>query len=106
MKHQLKVLADNQPAVMERLLQVTRYRGFNVTALNMQQVKTNQQLEFSLVLDSERPIKLLLSQLNKLVDVTKVYLTDTVVKSKTKKIFESNMQSSLVTAHESKIASA
>ena len=33
--HTLEVTADNQPTALERLLQVTRYRGFLVTDLSV-----------------------------------------------------------------------
>jgi len=67
----LKISANNQPTVMERLMQVTRYRGFAVSELAMQQI-SQTQLQVTLSVESNHPIENLSRQLMKLVDVVDI----------------------------------
>lgn len=64
----LKISLNNQPTVMERLMQVTRYRGFAINELAMQQT-SQTQLQVTLSVNSKHPIENLSRQLMKLVDV-------------------------------------
>ncbi|MCF6264893.1 MAG: acetolactate synthase 2 small subunit [Xanthomonadales bacterium] len=67
----LEIHANNQPTVMERLLQVTRYRGFVINKLEMQQLGQTQ-LQVTMSVNSDRPIENLSRQLMKLFDVVDV----------------------------------
>ncbi len=69
--YQLSISAQNQPAVLERILQVTRYRGFTVTHFAMTP-DGDEKLAITLGVQSEHAIELLQHQLNKLVNVLQV----------------------------------
>lgn len=73
-KHTLQITADNQPTVMEKLLQVTRYRGFTVTAMNMLPDEDRHQLDIELSVQSDHPIGQLQAQLHKLIDIIQVQI--------------------------------
>ncbi len=75
-KTTLEIYANNQPTVMERLMQVSRYRGFSISQLQMQQI-SQTQLQISLSVSSVQPIENLSRQLLKIVDV----VTVSIVKS-------------------------
>jgi acetolactate synthase II small subunit len=70
----LTIMANNQPTVMERLLQVTRYRGFSISALSM---RTEGAVDLKIVIsvNSENPIENLSRQLLKLVDVVDISIS-------------------------------
>ncbi|NMM40381.1 acetolactate synthase 2 small subunit [Pseudoalteromonas arctica] len=72
MKHSLTVALKNQSVAVERFLRVVRHRGFNLThfQLNMD----DGQYHVAMTVDSDKPIHLLTTQLNKLVDVKQVTL--------------------------------
>lgn len=70
--HTLRITAANQPTVMERMLQITRYRGFVVTGMTMYQVKQNSLLTIELSVQSTNSITHLQSQLYKLIDITDI----------------------------------
>ncbi|XOV80197.1 MAG: acetolactate synthase 2 small subunit [Aestuariibacter sp.] len=71
MQYQIELQLNNQPAALERVLQVTRYRQFNVETLQMQQLATDK-LAISLQVTGQQSINLLTSQLNKLYDLTQM----------------------------------
>lgn len=72
MNHILTIHTKNQTVVIERLLQVTRYRGFQLAGLEMKPSHAGLLVTLSIV--SEKPIHLLTSQLKKLVDVQQLEL--------------------------------
>jgi acetolactate synthase II small subunit len=80
--HRLEITADNQPTVLERVLQVTRYRGFQVVDFNATINPENNLLEIRLsIVDPKETVALpeagahrLYHQLNKLFDVKHVNL--------------------------------
>ncbi|MCC5853404.1 MAG: acetolactate synthase 2 small subunit [Alkalimonas sp.] len=74
MNHVLTIQTRNQTVVLERLLQVTRYRGFQLTGLEMKPQGSQPGLLVTLSIVSDKPIHLLTSQLNKLVDVEQMEL--------------------------------
>lgn len=85
--HKLKVVANNQPTALERLLQVTRYRGFIVTNLLVSSTQQDSTLEIEMsvnqpsvdpVLD-QNGIERLYNQLNKLFDIKHVNLVESSV---------------------------
>jgi len=78
--HTLEITAENQPTVLERVLQVTRYRGFSVTAFSVLPDITGTMLEMTLTVNQtnqsschdENDIRKLCNQLNKLFDIQQV----------------------------------
>lgn len=64
------------PEVVERILRVTRHRGFEICSLNMLVVNKLKYKEVALFLtvSSNRAIHLLYAQLNKLVDINYIEL--------------------------------
>ncbi|MCE9680267.1 acetolactate synthase 2 small subunit [Shewanella sp. AS1] len=71
MIYNLALTLTSQPEVVERVLRVTRHRGFKVTHLDMQ-LGTNGTTHLDMVVDSERALELLSHQLTKLIDVTEL----------------------------------
>ncbi|GAB3025553.1 acetolactate synthase 2 small subunit [Bowmanella dokdonensis] len=67
MNYQIDLLLADQPAVLERVLQTTRYRGFRINQLNMQ--PTASQLKVSMQVYGKQPINILTTQLHKLYDL-------------------------------------
>ncbi|ALU43345.1 MULTISPECIES: acetolactate synthase 2 small subunit [Pseudoalteromonas] len=72
MKHQLTVAVNNQAIAVERFLRVARHRGFRLTQLELQ--GHEELFHVKMTVDSDKPIYLLTSQLNKLVEVQSVDL--------------------------------
>ncbi|AOT06634.1 acetolactate synthase 2 small subunit [Pseudoalteromonas luteoviolacea] len=72
MKHQLTVAVKNQSVAVERFLRVARHRGFRLMQLQLE--GQDELFHVKMTVDSDRPIYLLTSQLNKLVDVQSVDL--------------------------------
>jgi acetolactate synthase II small subunit len=71
-EHTLRITAHDQPTVLERLLQVTRYRGFTVTGMTMFPNKEENMLAVELSVRSDQTIDRLKLQLDKLIDVTDI----------------------------------
>ncbi|GHE88789.1 acetolactate synthase 2 small subunit [Thalassotalea profundi] len=70
--YQLIILADDKQVVLERILQVTRYRGFLINGINAK-VNTGTHIgTIELMVSSDRPIELLVDQINKLIDIKEV----------------------------------
>lgn len=70
--YQLNIKVDDKQVVLERILQVARYRGFLISGINAQ-VNTGTQIgTIELMVRSERPISLLTDQINKLIDIKEV----------------------------------
>ena len=70
--HTLSILAYDNPTILERILQVTRYRGFAVTGLSAYSQVEGQLVAIELLVRSVREVHLLTSQLNKLIDVSEI----------------------------------
>jgi acetolactate synthase II small subunit len=76
--YQLTIKADDKQVVLERILQVTRYRGFLISGINAQ-VNTGTNIgTIELLVRSERPIELLVDQINKLIDIKEVKVDNSV----------------------------
>ncbi|MCG9756990.1 acetolactate synthase 2 small subunit [Shewanella insulae] len=69
MIYNLALTLVQQPEVVERVLRVTRHRGFKVTEMDMH-LGDNGTTRLRMVVESERALELLSHQLNKLIDVT------------------------------------
>lgn len=78
----LQINAQNQPTVLERLLQVTRYRGFSVVDLSVKPSLKNKILDIKLTVQNaqkdepmlENSYQRLSSQLGKLFDINQITL--------------------------------
>ena len=68
-QHQVNITAFNKPEALERILRVTRHRGFMVKQLTMVENESSDILSLEFTVASQRPITLLYSQLEKLWDV-------------------------------------
>jgi len=85
LQHTLEITAVNQPAILERLLQVTRYRGFLVDGFTVHPVQNDSFLDIKLTVHDdeatvsvkENNIRKLFNQLNKLFDVNHIDLKQT-----------------------------
>ena len=77
-QYQLTIKADDKQVVLERILQVTRYSGFLINGINAE-VNTGTNIgTIVLMVKSERPIGLLVDQINKLIDIKEVKVDNTV----------------------------
>ncbi|MCJ8321646.1 MAG: acetolactate synthase 2 small subunit [Colwellia sp.] len=74
-RYQLAIQVDDKQVVLERILQVTRYRGFLIDGINAK-VNTGTHIGYiELFVRSDRPIELLVDQINKLIDIKDVKVT-------------------------------
>ncbi|MCW8875765.1 MAG: acetolactate synthase 2 small subunit [Kangiellaceae bacterium] len=78
-QHLLKIKANNEPATMEQLLRVVRFRGFKVDKISMNILPQEQVMDIQVSVKSKRPIHLLENQLKKLVDVNQVFIEHATV---------------------------
>ncbi|ACS87529.1 acetolactate synthase 2 small subunit [Musicola paradisiaca] len=67
--HQLSIQARFRPEVLERVLRITRHRGFQICAMNMTQETSSDQIQIEMTVASHRPVDLLSTQLSKLLDI-------------------------------------
>lgn len=75
--YNLTITASAQPTVLERLLQVTRYRGFTVTGMTMFPQADADQLKIEISVKSDNSIAHLQQQLYKLIDINDIQLAAT-----------------------------
>ena len=76
-QHTLKITAQQQPTVLEKLLQATRYRGFEVKGMTMFPNVDNTLLDIELSVSSDKTIDKLTVQLHKLYDVNTITVAST-----------------------------
>lgn len=69
-------MTDDKQVVLERILQVTRYRGFLIDGITASVNNANNIATIELLVSSDRPITLLVDQINKLVDIKSVKVDD------------------------------
>ncbi|PKI15883.1 acetolactate synthase 2 small subunit [Colwellia sp. 12G3] len=81
-KYQLIIMADDKQVVLERILQVTRYRGFLINGMNAEVNTGNNIATITMSVSSERPITLLIDQINKLIDIKSVKVDNSVAQIK------------------------
>lgn len=62
----LHIQARSNPAMLEKILQTTRVRGFSIRSLEVKQHEAERLLKVHLTVESERPQERLVTQLNKL----------------------------------------
>jgi len=77
-KYQLIIMTDDKQVVLERILQVTRYRGFLINGMNAEVNTGTNIATITLMVSSERPISLLVDQINKLIDIKSVKVDNSV----------------------------
>jgi len=68
-QHTLTIQTGLEVVAVERLLQVTRYRGFQLAGMEMKPLADMSGLLVTLTILTDKPISLLTAQLNKLYDV-------------------------------------
>ncbi|MBB1322424.1 acetolactate synthase 2 small subunit [Shewanella sp. SR43-8] len=68
MMHALEITVQQRPEVLERVLRVTRHRGFKVTQMQVR-INDDTSMAVDLWVEAERGIELLSTQLDKLIDV-------------------------------------
>lgn len=68
MMHALEITVQQRPEVLERVLRVTRHRGFKVTQMHVR-INDDTSMAVDLWVEAERAIELLSTQLDKLIDV-------------------------------------
>ncbi|WP_067659500.1 acetolactate synthase 2 small subunit [Ferrimonas marina] len=78
-EHTIYIDMNPSAEVMERVLRVTRHRGFAVAQMQMQCLGGNSEMAVTVV--SERPIEQLTRQLDKLYDVNHCRLAPAVAAS-------------------------
>ncbi len=76
-KYLLIIMADDKQVVLERILQVTRYRGFLINGIDAQVNTGTNVATIELKVSSEKPIELLVDQINKLIDIKGVTVDNT-----------------------------
>ncbi|MFV8075423.1 acetolactate synthase 2 small subunit, partial [Enterobacter cloacae complex sp.6730661] len=52
MQHQLSILARFRPEVLERILRVTRHRGFRISSMNVDQLSDSDNVSIELTVSS------------------------------------------------------
>jgi len=72
MKSLLIIEAQKSPEFLERLLRVCRHRGFAVESINAETGNIKKSIHITLTVCSDRNIRLLTKQLEKLVGVNQV----------------------------------
>jgi len=70
--HFIRLKTEIQPAILEQLLRVMRFRGFTVEKMAVDTLTNEKQMQIDVSVKSPRPIHLLENQLMKLVDVKEV----------------------------------
>ena len=93
-KYQLIIMADDKQVVLERILQVTRYRGFLINGLSAEVNTGTQVATIVMQVSSERPIELLVDQVNKLIDIKSVKVDNSVAQQTSAPIITLSTQSS------------
>ena len=71
-RYLLDIKADDKPVLLERVLRVTRHRGFIVKQVAGTQNHESKIASVEIIVDSERPISFLVNQIEKLWDVRTV----------------------------------
>ncbi|EKT61653.1 acetolactate synthase 2 small subunit [Providencia sneebia] len=76
MQHQLAILARFRPEVLERILRVTRHRGFQISSMTMDHMPDGDNVNIEMTVNSQRPLTQLYAQLTKLSDVSEVEIRE------------------------------
>ncbi|WP_394173700.1 acetolactate synthase 2 small subunit [Thalassotalea litorea] len=74
--HHLKITASDHVMVVERLLQVTRYRGYRLCGLSMVPAEQKNILDIQLSVESDKSVENLAKQLLKIIDIEQIKVED------------------------------
>ncbi|MEW2629657.1 acetolactate synthase 2 small subunit [Vibrio cholerae] len=74
-RYLLDIKADDKPVLLERVLRVTRHRGFVIKQVAATQNHESKIASVGIIVDSDRPITTLTNQIEKLWDVRTVEVT-------------------------------
>ncbi|HFG2120674.1 TPA: acetolactate synthase 2 small subunit [Vibrio cholerae] len=74
-RYLLDIKADDKPVLLERVLRVTRHRGFVIKQVAATQNHESKIASVEIIVDSDRPITTLTNQIEKLWDVRTVEVT-------------------------------
>ncbi len=74
-RYLLDIKADDKPVLLERVLRVTRHRGFVIKQIAATQNHASKIASVEIIVDSDRPITTLTNQIEKLWDVRTVEVT-------------------------------
>ncbi len=74
-RYLLDIKADDKPVLLERVLRVTRHRGFFIKQVAAPQNHASKIASVEIIVDSDRPITTLTNQIEKLWDVRTVEVT-------------------------------
>lgn len=76
MQHQLAIQARFRPEILERILRVTRHRGFQISSMTMDHMPDGDNVNIAMTVNSHRPLAQLYAQLTKLSDVSEVEIKE------------------------------
>ncbi len=71
-RYQLHIKADDQPVLLERVLRVIRHRGFIIRQVIATVNHESNIASVEIIVDSNRPITILINQIEKLWDIISV----------------------------------
>ncbi len=71
-RYLLDIKADDKPVLLERVLRVTRHRGFIIKQVAATQNHASHIASVEIIVDSDRPISFLVNQIEKLWDIKTV----------------------------------
>lgn len=74
-RYLLDIKADDKPVLLERVLRVTRHRGFIIKQVAATQNHESKVASVEIIVDSDRPISFITNQIEKLWDVRTVEVT-------------------------------
>ncbi|MEK6176075.1 acetolactate synthase 2 small subunit [Vibrio cholerae] len=74
-RYLLDIKADDKLVLLERVLRVTRHRGFVIKQVAATQNHASKIASVEIIVDSDRPITTLTNQIEKLWDVRTVEVT-------------------------------
>lgn len=75
-RYLIEIEADDKPVLLERVLRVTRHRGFIIKQVMATQNQANKIARVDIVVDSCRSISFLTNQIAKLWDIRQVEVTE------------------------------
>ncbi|GLQ71929.1 acetolactate synthase 2 small subunit [Vibrio penaeicida] len=75
-RYLLDIKADDKPVLLERVLRVVRHRGFIIRQVAATQNHESKVASVEIIVDSDRPISMLVSQIEKLWDIRSVDVTE------------------------------
>ncbi|GLT13327.1 acetolactate synthase 2 small subunit [Vibrio algivorus] len=71
-RYQLNIKADDKPVLLERVLRVIRHRGFIIRQVIATVNHESNIATVEIIVDSNRPITILINQIEKLWDIRTV----------------------------------